>query len=137
LIMVYVVILFIGLAFIGIGYLLTENNASQLLSGYNTMSKKEQQKLNLKDYIPFFRKFHIFLGSSIIIIGLGLEYFFDGKAAAIFITIYSLIAYLFFVWQGSVFWTNENNPKYFKFVLWLLLLILLGIILLFTKIKTF
>tara|TARA_R110002049_G_scaffold308754_1_gene513861 strand:- start:24 stop:254 length:231 start_codon:yes stop_codon:yes gene_type:complete len=67
--MAYVTII-TGFIFILVGYLVTKNNASQLLSGYNTMSKEEQKKLDLETYLPFFRKFHVFLGISIIAISL-------------------------------------------------------------------
>ena len=34
-----------------------ENNADILLAGYNTMSKKEKEKFNLKGYLIFFKNF--------------------------------------------------------------------------------
>ncbi len=48
--MLYVII-GLGLLFIGIGFLITEKNAKYLLSGYNTLSQKEQEKVALGPYL--------------------------------------------------------------------------------------
>ena len=37
--------------------LVNEKNADLLLAGYNTMSKKEKEKFNLKEYLFFFKNF--------------------------------------------------------------------------------
>ena len=39
-----------------------ENNAKTWLSGYNTMSKAEQEKFDLKGYLGFFKSFLYNLG---------------------------------------------------------------------------
>ncbi|OYX27747.1 MAG: hypothetical protein B7Z06_03495 [Flavobacteriales bacterium 32-35-8] len=98
----YIIIVTIGLLFIGIGFLLTENNASQLLSGYNTMTKEERKKFNLKDYLPFFRKFHIFLGISIIVISL-IIYQFSEKSLVFSLVLYPILAYIYFIWKSSYY----------------------------------
>ena len=66
--MIYV-ILGLSLLFIGLGFLVTKENAKYLLAGYNTMSAEERKKVNLEKYIPFFRKFHIYLGISFGVFG--------------------------------------------------------------------
>lgn len=50
------------------GYIVNEDNADLLLSGYNTMSKDEKSKFDLSSYLGFFRKFmlNISLYSAII-----------------------------------------------------------------------
>ena len=40
--LLFYVILGMGLLFFGLGFMITENNTDSLLSGYNTMSKEEQ-----------------------------------------------------------------------------------------------
>ena len=67
--MIYVILL-LSLVFIGLGFLITNNNASYLLSGYNRLSAEEQQKIDIKPFIQFFRNFHIFLGGSFLVLGL-------------------------------------------------------------------
>ena len=37
--------------------LVNEKNADLLLAGYNTMSKKEKEKFNLKEYLIFLKNF--------------------------------------------------------------------------------
>ena len=59
----FYVILGMGLLFFGLGFMITENNASSLLSGYNTMSKEEQEQFPLTEYLERFKGFHIRFGS--------------------------------------------------------------------------
>ena len=42
------------------GYIVTESNADTLLAGYNTMSKTEKEKFDLKGYLGFFLKVYAF-----------------------------------------------------------------------------
>jgi hypothetical protein len=58
----FYVILGMGLLFFGLGFMITENNASSLLSGYNTMSKQEQEQFPLTEYLERFKSFHIRFG---------------------------------------------------------------------------
>lgn len=96
--MIYI-ILFLSLLFIGVGFILTEKNAPYLLSGYNMMSKEEQAKFDLKNYIADFKKFHLFLGTSFAIIGLALTYLVGENAGGIFLGVYPIIAYIYFMRQ--------------------------------------
>jgi hypothetical protein len=48
------VILGLGGVFFGMGYLITERNASMLLSGYNTMNSEDQKSFPLKEYLVDF-----------------------------------------------------------------------------------
>ena len=47
------------LTFIAVAYMTNESNADMLLAGYNTMSKKEKESFDLKNYLIFFRKFFV------------------------------------------------------------------------------
>ena len=51
-----------GLVYIIALYLVNENNAKTWLSGYNTMSKAEQEKFDLKGYLRFLKSFFFNLG---------------------------------------------------------------------------
>jgi len=73
--MTLIAISIFSLILIGIGYLITEKNAPYLLAGYNTMSKEEQDQVDLKPLLAFFKKFHINLGVSQAIIGFALCFF--------------------------------------------------------------
>ena len=101
--MIYV-LLGISLLFVGIGLIVTENNAKYLLSGYNTMSEEDQKKVDIKAYIPNFRKFHLFLGASLFLLGAAFTYLISEVAGGIFLTIYPLIAYIYFFITGRKHW---------------------------------
>lgn len=90
----------ISLLFVGIGYMVTENNAKYLLAGYNTMSKEQQTTIDIASYIRVFRRFHVFLGTSLGIIGLGCWLLFGEQLTTLFITVYPLAAYLY-LWFKS------------------------------------
>ena len=88
--------------FVAIGFIVTEKNAKYLLSGYNTMSEKERKKIDLRLYIPFFKKFHIFLGVSFFLFGYAIN-LINKNAAGVFLGVYPILAYLYFVIMSSKF----------------------------------
>ena len=51
-----------GLVYVLALSLVNENNAKTWLSGYNTMSKAEQEKFDLKGYLRFLKSFFFNLG---------------------------------------------------------------------------
>lgn len=99
----------ISVIFIGIGFLVTESNAKYLLAGYNTMSDIERQNFDIKSYIPFFRKFNIFLGVSLFIITLVLYYFVDPDWSGIFMILYPILAYGYFTWASKRFMNLQDK----------------------------
>ena len=104
------VIIGIGLLFIGIGFLITEKNAKYLLSGYNTMSKEQRDKVELKPYLSHFRKFHIFLGLSFMVIALTLNYL-SPNIGGIFLVVYPIIAYSYFMWTSRGYFKNVKTSR--------------------------
>ena len=108
--MIYV-ILFLSFLFIAIGFIVTETNAHYLLSGYNTMSEKERENVDIKSYIVFFRNFHIFLGSSLIVFSLLIYHFVNKDWSGIFLVFYPIMAYVFFIWYGTKFSKDEKNNE--------------------------
>ena len=95
------VLIGMSLLFVAIGFIVTENNAKYLLSGYNTMSEEERKKVDIKAYISYFRKFHIFLGVSFFLIGTLLTYLIHENAGGIFLGVYPILAYIYFIWTSS------------------------------------
>lgn len=98
-----IIIILLAVVFIGIGYLVTEKNAKYILAGYNTMSEEERKKINLKVYLSFFRRFHVFLGITLLILSLVFYFLVSEEAAAIFLAIYPIPAYLYFIVRSSKF----------------------------------
>ncbi len=88
------------------GYIVTENNADTLLAGYNTMSKKEKEKFDLKGYLEFFKKFMLSVGVYSFVIYLMLFSFFSLEAAAIGYAISISIPWPYFLYF--------SNKKYIK-----------------------
>ena len=107
--MIYV-LLGMGFLFVLMGLLVTENNAKYLLAGYNTMSKEDRNKVDIKAYIPYFRKFHLVLGISLFLLGSAFTYLISETAGGIFLTVYPLLAYLYFFVTGRRYW-KEVSPK--------------------------
>lgn len=92
---VVVVLILLSLIFISIGYFLTEKNPKYYLSGYWNLSEQDREKVDLKNFLIFFKRFHIILGLSLLTIGLILLFFVSKNAAGIFITAFPVIGYLF------------------------------------------
>jgi hypothetical protein len=91
----------LSLLFLATGFIVTEKNAKYLLSGYNTMGEEEKKKFDIKAFIPWFRKFHIFLGVSFFIFGTTLTYLVGKNAGGIFLVVYPILAYIYFIWTSN------------------------------------
>ncbi|MBS9767294.1 MAG: DUF3784 domain-containing protein [Flavobacteriaceae bacterium] len=53
-------IVLLSVIFIAIGFIVTENNAKYLLSGYNAMSEEERKKVNIKAFVSSISKCNFF-----------------------------------------------------------------------------
>ena len=99
LVFIIICVLFIALAFI-----LTENNAKYLLAGYNTMSPEERKKVDIKGLIAYFKRFFIFLGVSLMIVGLTAGYYLSEKNTALIFSFYIIIACIYLVISSQKFY---------------------------------
>ena len=94
--MTFVVIftsLFIALS----GYIVNEKNADVLLASYNTMSKKEKNRVDLKNYLKFFRKFMLDVSLYTAIIYFISTIFFNIETSAIIYAIAVCILWPYFI----------------------------------------
>lgn len=105
------IFLIIGLSslFVAIGFIVTEKNAKYLLSGYNTLPEVEQQKIDIKTYLVFFKRFQIFLGLSFFVGSTLLYYLANQNVAGIFLSVYPILAYIYFVWKSNSFYKKINK----------------------------
>ncbi len=103
--MIYVLIA-ISSVFVILAFSLTEKNAKYILSGYNTMTEEEREKVDIKGLIPYFRNFHIFLGASFLLISILLVSYVSLTAGTIFICVYPVVAEIYFVFS-----TRKFNKK--------------------------
>ncbi len=75
------------------------------------MSKSEQAQFDLDAYIPAFRRFHIFLGLSTLLVGLELYFWVSKNAGLIFVTIYPILAYVFFIFWGKKYESGKMQRR--------------------------
>ncbi|HET8838309.1 MAG TPA: DUF3784 domain-containing protein [Flavobacteriaceae bacterium] len=116
--------------FIAIGFILTENNAKYILSGYNTLSQEDRKKVDIQNYVPFFRRFHLFLGISLFVFGILLTYFIHINVGGIFVAVYPILAYIYFALTSSKFSREleSKNDKYAIVILVGVLIFMVGLL---------
>jgi hypothetical protein len=103
------ILLILSLLFVTIGYIVTEKNAKYLLSGYNTMSEENRKAFDLSSYIPAFRRFHLFLGVSFLLIGSAFTFLISETAAGIFMAVYPIVAYISFLGIGKKYYRGNKG----------------------------
>lgn len=123
-------IIFLSILFFGIAFIVTEKNAKTLLSGYNSLTDSEKEKVDLKNYLDFNKKFHIGLAISFLIIGLFLSYFLGENATGIFLGLFPLIAYVFYFWKSKRYY-NGVQGRSFTWAAGIMILLILGVAYLF------
>ena len=99
----FIAIIITNSCFIGCAYMVNENNADMLLAGYNTMSKKEKESFDLKNYLIFFKNFFIKLTLYSTIIFLMLFVAFDEITAFIGYLVSVLVPLPYMVYKGNKF----------------------------------
>ncbi|MEC8458932.1 MAG: DUF3784 domain-containing protein [Bacteroidota bacterium] len=107
--MIYVV-LGLGVLFVGLGYLITEKNADILLSGYNTMSKEEQEQFPLTEYLKCFKGFHLRFGIVFSLIGAAF-YLTNEELLGWHLGITPILAYIYFFYQVRELYTKMESQK--------------------------
>jgi hypothetical protein len=86
--------------FIICAYMINEKNADMLLAGYNTMSKKEKESFDLKNYLIFFRKFFVNLTIYSSLIFLTFFVALDEISAIFSYLVSVLVPMPFFIYKG-------------------------------------
>ena len=81
-------------------YMINEKNADMLLAGYNTMSKKEKESFDLKNYLIFFRKFFVNLTMYSSLIFVMFFVALDEITAFIAYLVSVLVPMPFFIYKG-------------------------------------
>lgn len=112
------VLLFEVTIFFLVGISINKDNASYLLSGYNTMSEAKRANYDLEGYLYFHRRFCKFLSISTLILGL-LCYFININYLGIILAPYPIAAFLFFIWKTQKF--NKNKRTYHDYLTYIFL----------------
>ena len=92
-----------NICFLGVAFVTNEDNAEQLLSGYNTMSKKEKESFDLKKYLIFFKKFFINLAIYSSLIYLTSYLIFEESTASMIYFVSVLIPLPYIIYMGNKF----------------------------------
>src|SRR5690554_1940323 len=124
----FYMLLAMGVLFGAIGFIVTEGNAKYILAGYNTLSEEERKKIDLKSFLGYFRKFHLFLGISLIIFGLFFTYVFNETIGLAFLVIYPCLAYIYFVITSAKYGEGLNSKRKNKVAIYILVATLLFVV---------
>ena len=100
-------VLAMSVFFVALAFIVTENNAKYLLAGYNTMSSEEREKVDIKGLIAYFKKFFIFLGLSLLVIGLAVNHYFSKDIVALTVCLYPIVTVVYFVVKSQKFYKKE------------------------------
>ena len=92
-----------NICFLGVAFVTNEDNAEQLLSGYNTISKKEKESFDLKKYLIFFKKFFINLAIYSSLIYLTSYLIFEESTASMIYFVSVLIPLPYIIYMGNKF----------------------------------
>lgn len=86
-----------------LAFILAEHNAKCILSGYNTMKPEEREKVDIKGYVRFFRRFHWVLGVSFVLVGWISKALFPEAWHGGLIVLYPCLAYVYLAVKGQQF----------------------------------
>ena len=87
----------LGLLFFSVGFIITPSNAKYLLSGYNTMSREDQNKFPIVEYLKAFKAFHIWFGILYTILSV-VFHLLDSDLVVYHLGFTPILAYGWFFW---------------------------------------
>lgn len=128
--MIYV-LLFLSAFFLFTGFIITQNNAKYLLNGYNTMRPEEQARFDLEGFLGYFKRFHIWLAASFLVLGMAINTLENDNLQVAFVAGYPILAYIYMIKKSEAYNLSPNTPKENKWGIIVLILTLL-VVLLFT-----
>ena len=76
------------------------------------MSEEDRKKVDISSFVLYYRKFHVFLGISILIGGLLANSLISDVACGIFLGTYPILAYIYFIWNSRRFSSGFNTSFY-------------------------
>lgn len=103
---IFIPVLIIDTVLLAIAFGLTKENSKYLLSGYNTMSKKERDNFDIENYLTYLKRFFLLLTTTSTLIFALLILFFSQKVAVMGYASYLLILFIWFAFKGSKFKLN-------------------------------
>tara|TARA_B110000114_G_scaffold33088_1_gene34171 strand:- start:82 stop:402 length:321 start_codon:yes stop_codon:yes gene_type:complete len=99
----FIAVLIADTIFVSFALGLNKENAKYLLSGYNTISKKDRENFDIANYLILFKKFFLILAASSTIIFTILINLLNAKIAVTTYSSYLIIMLIWFVFKGNKF----------------------------------
>ena len=99
----FIAVLIADIIFISTALGLNKENAKYLLSGYNSMSKKERENFDIVNYLTLLKKFFLILAGSSTIVFTLLINLLNAKIAVISYSSYLIIMLIWFIFKGNKF----------------------------------
>ena len=115
----------LSLMFFMMAFIITENNATYLLNGYNTMSEEERKTFDLKGFIRFYRNLHFVLAGSFFVLSLAITRLENETWLGLFITTYPVLVYMYMIRASNRFGGPERYHKWNNAGFWVLAVVLL------------
>lgn len=101
---IYIVIAFISLLYLCIGYLINKKNSKYLLAGYNTMTDDERKKFDIDNFLKFFKYFFKLQSLLSILIYILFKLLINEKIALISYSIFLILCPLYMIIKSKKFY---------------------------------
>jgi hypothetical protein len=119
---IYHIAIALSVFFAFLAFFVTENNARYILAGYNTMSDQERMTFDIIRFIAYWRRFHLWLAVSFLLIISVLHYLFGDSVSGFFLALYPLGAYVVFLNGSRRYQSKESSRVAARIGVWILLL---------------
>lgn len=100
----------VAIVFFIISFVITHNNAAQLLSGYNTMTELERENVDIIGYVNYFRRFYRLFSLLYFALGTLLYYFVNVDVAGVYMVVFPLLAVMIQTLRSAKF-NIQNTGK--------------------------
>ena len=101
---IYIVIAFISLLYLCIGYLINKKNSKYLLAGYNTMTDDERKKFDIDNFLKFFKYFFKLQSILSILIYTLFKFLINEKIALISYSFFLILYPLYMIIKSKKFY---------------------------------
>jgi len=123
-----IIALVLSLVFGALGFIVTENNAKYILSGYNTMSEQDRQQFDIVSYVKLFKRFHLILAATLFG-GVCLLSLVNNNWASLFMTVFPLAAYLYFLIRSAKYHQGKSGQKAGAYIVGGVLVVVIAVLL--------
>jgi len=125
----------IGLLLFGLGFVVNQKNAPSVISGYKQLPEKDKKQIRLVEYVSFFRKFHFFIGLSIVLFSILFFMLKMPDFIGYVLIVFSLPGYTFFIYKSQFYYPPQQR-MIFKISFSIMLILSIGVILMMYVFQT-